>query len=67
MCTTRDVGTSCGISTMVIYCTVKNFGEENTLANLVNHNNSLTFFANFPAFVTWGACSNMRCASICFM
>jgi len=34
--------------TMRVYCTVKNFGGEKTLANLVNHNNSPTFFANFP-------------------
>ena len=30
-----------------MYRTVKNFEGEKTLANLANHNNSPTFFANF--------------------
>jgi len=31
-----------------IYRIVKNFGGEKTLANLANHKNLPTFFANFP-------------------
>ena len=32
---------------VLCYRIVKNFGGEKTLANLANHNNSPTFFANF--------------------
>jgi len=46
------------------YHTVKNFGGEKTLANLANHNNSPTFFANFPVFVTQGVHSNVSCTLV---
>jgi len=46
------LGYSIGTKVKTIYRTVKNFGGEKSLANLANHNNLPTFFANFPVFVT---------------
>ena len=42
--------------TFAIYCTVKNFGSEQTLTNLVNYSNSPSFLANFHNFhsITYG-------------
>jgi len=53
------------ISVVKEYRTVKNFGGEKTLANLVNHNNSPTFFTNFPV-LQYGAPAKSKLRFNCF-